>query len=324
MSASSTGHERQIAAIDIGATKTLVTVRSIPLAASWDGQLSQTLEFRTHRRPLDEIEAIAQSVHRLSSGGQVVAAGCGAPGPLDPTTGIVGRSPNLGWAALPLGPLLAARLGVEVATDDDANLGALGEAVLGAGRGVRSVAYLTLSSGVGAGIVVDGQILRGEHGIAGEVGHLTVARTGPRCSCGRRGHVEALAGGRALLRRAQSVQDVWPRPAKVGDAVDAIFRAARAGDLVARGLIADAAEAVAVALSSLAAVLDPGLIVVGGGIGLGQRRFIKTATAIARRRVLAETGRRLETVPAALGSSSVLAGAAVTAARLVEGLQADG
>jgi glucokinase len=310
-----------VAAIDIGATKTLVTVRPFPLGDAWSRRPGATIGFPTERDPDREVERVGQAVDRLRGRARLHAAGCSAPGPLDASSGVIRRSPNLGWRELPLGDLLGARLGVPVAVDDDAHLGALGEAILGAGRGVRTVAYLTFSSGVGSGIVIDGSIHQGDHGAAGEVGHLTVDPAGPRCGCGRRGDVESYVGGRSLARRAGVA---WPDRRLAGGApaprdADGIFAAAAAGDPIARALVGEATEAAARAIAALAATLDPGVIVVGGSIGLGQRRFVRAATALARRRALAETGRRLATGPAALAGESVLAGAAVAAARLASG-----
>ena len=215
--------------------------------------------------------------------------------------------------------MLGERLRAPVSLEDDANTAALGEWRFGAGSGADPMGYLTVSSGIGGGVVAGGGIIRGVTGNAGEVGHIVIDPSGPRCACGRRGDVESYAGGAALARRARQV---WPRrtlsdgraaPRAAAD----IFRAARGGDDDARRLVADAADALAAALAALAAVVEPAVIVVGGSIGLGQRRFIGRAATLARRRVLRENGASLRVVPAALGQESVLAGAADLALRLI-------
>jgi glucokinase len=168
--------------------------------------------------------------------------------------------------------------------------------------------------------MVGGQALRGGHGLAGEVGHLVVDPSGPRCGCGRRGHVEAYAGGASLARRARAT---WPTAALVGGRpaprdADAVFRVARDGDPAARALVEEAAQALGRALAAVGAVVDPARIAVGGAIGIGQPAFVRRATAIARRHCIAETGRSLVVVRAALGEESVLAGAAALGADLAD------
>ncbi|OGN82005.1 MAG: hypothetical protein A2X23_12010 [Chloroflexi bacterium GWC2_73_18] len=236
---------------------------------------------------------------------------------------MIEHSPNQGraWRGTRITALLAERLAVPVALDDDARLGALGEALLGAGRGADPLVYVTVSSGIGSGIVSGGRMLRGAHGLAGEVGHLVVDPDGPRCACGRRGDVESYAGGAALARRARRA---WPS-GRLADGSAAprdaagIFRAARAGDPLARGIVAEAAEALGRGLAALATAIDPERIVVGGSLALSQGALVRRAVAIARRRCLAETGRRLVVVQSALGETSVLAGAALLAAELAGG-----
>lgn len=309
---------RLVAAVDIGATKTLVTVRSVTeLADGWTAGPIARIE--TERDAATLSDWIAEQVHELARerGGPVVAVGVAAPGPLDARTGVITRSSNLDWSDLPLASMLRDRLDAPVHLEDDANVAALGEWCFGAGRGRDPVAYLTVSSGIGGAIVVGGDIVRGSSGNAGEVGHLRVSNGGPRCACGRRGDVEAYAGGAAIARRARTV---WPRASDdVGHdsprTPEAVFRAARAGDPDAAEIVEDAAEALAVAMAALTASLDPEVIVVGGSIGLSQPRLVRRATTLARKSVLAELGRSMQVLPAELGTESVVAGAAYLASR---------
>lgn len=301
-----------VGAIDVGATKTLVTVRPLPLG-TWatDGP--------TVRLPTPASSTMLASALRAlatEAGGAIVAIGVGAPGPIDVARGSIVRSPNQGWRDVPLGPLLAERTGSPVDLDDDANTGALGEATLGAGRGADPVAYITVSTGIGAGIVVGGHVVRGAHGAAGEVGHMVVDPGGPRCSCGRRGCVEAFASGGGLERRARETwpggigRDGSPSPRSAAD----VFRAARSGDPDARRLVADGEAALARAIAALIGALDPERVVVGGSLGLAHRGFVSRAARMARRLTLVESGSDATVVLAALRAASVLAGAAVLAA----------
>jgi len=311
-----------VLALDIGATKTLLATWSHSGAAdgadAWRRGRSPTIRFPTDRDPERLAARIAAEARIIARDRPIAAVGCAVPGPLDRAKGAIVHSPNLGWHHLPLGELLADRLGAPVGLDDDASAGALGEARYGVGRGADPFAYLTVSSGIGMGVIVGGRSLRGAHGLAGEIGHLVVDPSGPRCACGRRGDVEAFAGGASLARRARAA---WPS-ATLEDGrsaprdADGVFWAARAGDPLAASLVEEAAQALGLALAAVGAVLDPAMIAVGGAIGIGRPTLIRRATAIGRRRCIAETGRSLVVVTASLGEESVLAGAAALGADL--------
>jgi len=308
-----------VGAVDIGASKTLVAVVGLPIS-DWHMR-RRVIRFDTPRDPTECVERVARAVVELAGNGmgELLAVGCGTPGPLDRQRGVVIHSPNQGWRDVPIGPWLTERLGVPAVIDDDARTGAIGEAVLGAGVGADPVAYLTISSGIGSGSVLGGRLHHGAHGVAGEVGHLVLEPGGPRCSCGNRGCVEAYASGSGLGRRARltwrgaTMPDGRLAPRSAAD----VFRAALVGDADARRLVDEAAEALALALASIAATLDPELIVVGGSLGLAQGRFVRRAATIARRRCMREAAEHLRVLPAALGAESVLAGSAVLAEALI-------
>ena len=313
--------ERLVVAVDIGASKTLLTVRAVDeLSDGWtlSGPVARTPSDLAPNELVDwlatEVERIRQDRH-----GRVAAVGVAAPGPLDARRGVITRSSNLGWDQVPIGAMLGERLDAPVSLEDDASAAALGEWRFGAGKGADPMGYLTVSSGVGGGIVVGGDIVRGASGNAGEVGHIVIDPSGPRCACGHRGDVESYAGGAALARRARRV---WPRRTTADghpaprEAAD-VFRAARSGDPAAARLVDEATDALATALAAMAAVVEPELIVVGGSIGLAQRRVVRQASVLARRRVLRENAATLRIVTAALGQQSVLAGSADLALRLI-------
>lgn len=310
-----------VLAIDVGATKTSLTTRSIDeLELGWQGN-HEVIAAVTRRDPSGLVAWIGENVERLSerTGGRVVAVGVAAPGPLDAATGVVTRSSNLGWRDVPLAPLLSRRLGVPAVLEDDANTAALGEWHFGAGAGADPMSYVTVSSGIGGAVVAGGRVIHGATGNAGEVGHIVIDRDGPRCACGRRGDVESYAGGAALARRARRT---WPRVRltdgrRAPRTAQEVFQAARDRDPSACDIVDQAVAALAIAFAALAAVVEPELIVVGGSIGLGQRRVMRRAATMARTRVLAENGRSLRVVPAELGHESVLAGAADMALRVV-------
>ena len=305
-----------VGAIDVGASKTLVTVRPVAFSG-WESRLP-TVRFATPSTPDALVGALGASLAELATkaGGRIVAVGCGTPGPLDPDRGVIIHSPNQGWRDVPLVALLEERLGVPVHLEDDANAGALGEATLGAGCGADPVAFVTVSSGIGSGIVVGGRVLRGAHASAGEIGHLVVDPAGIRCGCGNRGCIETLAAGRGIERRARAA---WSRGGSLRMpppmTAREVFRAARAGDPIASRIVDDGVHALAWAFAVLVATIDPERIVVGGAVGVGQRGYVRRAARRARRRCLRESAAGLQVVPAALGHECVLAGAAVMAAR---------
>jgi glucokinase len=312
---------RLILAVDIGATKTLLTVRSIgELESGWETD-HEVVRTATLADPAELVAWIGDEADHQGGrlDGRVAAVGIGAPGPLDAGSGVVTRASNLGWHDVPLAPMLQRRLAAPAALEDDGNTAALGEWRFGAGHAADPFGYVTVSSGIGGGIVAGGELVRGASGNAGEIGHIVIDRGGPRCACGRRGDVESYAGGAALARRARrtwplrTLPDGRPSPRSAAE----IFRAARAGDPDAARIVEEATDALATAFAAMAAVIEPQVIVVGGSIGLAQRRVVRSAAARARKRVIAESGRSLRVEPAALGEESVLAGAADLALRLI-------
>ncbi len=306
-----------LGAVDVGATKVEVAL------ADRAGHLqSETIRtFDTPDTPEELAGSIIEAVRELDPDGTMRWLGCGAPGPLDAASGTVLRLHNRGWPPFALGPWLRDALGVSVVLDDDASTASLAEAVVGAGAGLDPVAYLTVGSGVGAGVVSDGRLLRGAHGNAGEIGHLVIDPSGPPCGCGRRGDIESLAGGRSLAAQAASLwpddrlPDGGPPPRSAAD----IFAASRLGDPAAQSVVDSATDALAFALAVLMSTVDPARIVVGGSVALAHPDWVGDATSRARRLCLAEVGAGLDVAMAALGHHSVLAGAALLAARAAEG-----
>ena len=191
---------------------------------------------------------------------RVIGAGMCLPGPMHRPTGVVGSTAILpGWVGVAAAEEMHRRLDLPILVDNDANLAALAEAAFGAGRDAKDLVYLMISSGIGAGLVLNGRLYRGAEGLAGELGHVLVDADGPVCRCGNRGCLETVAGTDALadlLRRSH------------GDGLDgrAIVRLAREGDLGCRRVIADAGRAIGKAAATLVNVLNPELLIVGGDL----------------------------------------------------------
>ncbi len=207
----------------------------------------------------------------------VAAVGIAAPGPVNPYAGTVISAPNLpGWIDLPLRQLMEDRLGRPVAVGNDANLAALGEWRFGAGRGHNDVLYLTISTGIGAGIISGGRLLVGAQGLAAEVGHMLAVPGGPLCGCGQRGHLEAVASGTAIAREARErLRQGLGAGSQVrelaGGDVEAVTSAlvgaaAQAGDAFARDIIVEAGTLIGRTVASLLHALNPSIVICGGGV----------------------------------------------------------
>ncbi len=254
----------------------------------------------------------------------VVGAGIGAAGFVDATGSTVVFAPHLSWRDEPLRESLERRLSVPVVVDNDANAAALAESRYGAGRGESHLVLVNLGTGIGGGIVIDGMVVRGRHGIAGEFGHMMLVPGGQRCECGNRGCWEQYASGNALVREAQALMlarspVVTDLAARVdGVAADltgpVIAEAASDGDPTAVELFAEIGHWLGLGLANLAAALDPGTFVIGGGVSLVGDLLLAPARESFRRQLVGR-GHRPEArvIAAELGNEAGLIGAAVLA-----------
>jgi glucokinase len=296
-----------LGAIDIGATTVLVGI------ANSDGYIDdeRVETFATPSIPDDLLARLSESLRALVGSDNLVRIGCVAPGPVDLVQGTIVRLHNRSWPPFPISNELAASFGCEVILEDDATGAALGEALHGAGVGYDPVAYLTVSSGVGAGLVVGGRVYRGANGLAGEVGHLVIDSQGPLCNCGRRGDVESFAGGISLTRQ---VKELWPRESggEVRSPAE-LFELAAKGDVRAVAIYNAGVNALAHCLASMATLWDPQLIVVGGSVALAHVEWIREAEQAARSHCMSEVGDQLQVSMATLGVRSALFGAGALA-----------
>ncbi len=247
--------------------------------------------------------------------------GVGAPGPLDPRQGVVLEAPNLpGWNQVPLRDRLQDHFDCPIFIGNDANLAALGEWRHGAGRGSENVIFLTISTGVGGGVITDGHLLLGTRGLGAELGHIIVEPGGPLCSCGRRGHLEAVASGTALAHRAVErleagedsvLRGRFERGDLTGEDVgDAALRS----DRLALEVLEEAATYLGVALADFAHIFNPEVYVLGGGVSeLGPLLFEPAERALREALMSPEYLQGLRLEPAALGDDAGLVGAMVLA-----------
>jgi glucokinase len=244
----------------------------------------------------------------------VCGIGIAAPGPIDPKLGIIYSAPNIpGWERLPLVQLVSERFHVPTRLGNDANLAALGEWRFGAGHGHHYIVYLTISTGIGGGVIIDDRLLLGAHGLAGELGHVTVMPDGPMCSCGHRGHLEAIASGTAIGRYVseQLAQGV-PSSLSVSSTPTGrdISMAAEQGDPLAKSALARAGTFIGYALGDYLHIFNPSIIILGGGVSRSGPFLLEPLrTAIAERVISPEYLQGLVITTAALGDDAGLLGA---------------
>jgi glucokinase len=264
---------------------------------------------------VETIEQVAAAAGRTD-----LPVGVASPGPLDPRTGVIFEAPNLrGWYNVPLGERLAAALHAPVFVGNDANCAALGEYQFGAGRGVRHLCYITVSTGIGGGIISDGVILDGTLGAAGEVGHMTLDLSGPRCSCGNIGCWEVLASGTAIAAQARAaIEQGEPTsiPAVAGGlsagqvTAGAVAEAARQGDPLAADIMRRAGTVTGHGLVNLAHLFDPELLILGGGVMHAGDLILEPARQVFNTYAMPNYRRTCRIILAELGDDVGLFGAA--------------
>jgi glucokinase len=277
--------------------------------------------------PAAVVETIVGVIGDLGGTDGIKGVGIGAPGAVEHEGGVVRQAPNLaGWQEnnVPLGPLVSKALGgLPVFVENDANAGTLAEHKRGAGRGASNVLGVWVGTGVGGGLILDGQLRRGPTGYAGEIGHTVVARDGRVCGCGRKGHLEAYAGRASMEREARAREAEGPPNMLVELAGDGRMtskiwaESLDARDPVALELIDNAVSALGVAVADAVTLLDLDLIIIGGGLAdrLGPT-FVGRIEQAAREQIFAH-GSPARVVPAALGDESGALGAALVAAASV-------
>jgi glucokinase len=205
-----------------------------------------------------------------AEGEEIEAIGIAAPGPVDSKNGIVFSCPNIPeWENLPLKEIIQHEFDVPVALENDANVAALGEWLHGAGRGHHHLVYLTVSTGIGGGVILDDQLILGSQGLAGELGHFTVYPDGPLCSCGQRGHLEALASGPAISRYVAEQISAGRASILSGTSLPSakdISMAAQDGDDLAREALERAGRFIGRAIADYLHVYNPSIVILGGGV----------------------------------------------------------
>ena len=275
-----------VVGVDVGGTK---------VAA---GLVDNNGEIRQHTKipmpakgkPAEGLGAVLSAVSAVLDNSDVKTAVSGigicSPGPLDPKSGVIINPPNLPcWRNYPLAAEVSRIYRVPVKVDNDANAAALAETLWGAGRGYKNVFFTIIGTGIGTGIVFDGQIYHGRTGAAGEGGHMSIDYRGPRCGCGKPGCIEALAAGPAIARRSRAkVADNHSRGStilhlaggNIGQVTSEIVgQAYAAGDALAKEILQETVELLTVWLGNIVDLLDPDVMIMGGGVSSMLRPFFE-------------------------------------------------
>jgi glucokinase len=302
--------------VDIGGTKVAAGV------VDESGQVLARARRLTPSRDPRAVEAtIVEVVTELRRDHDIIAVGIGAAGFVDADRARVLFAPHLAWRNEPLQAAIQGAVALPVVVENDANAAAWAEWRFGAGQGQSRLVCVTLGTGIGGGIVIDGRVERGRHGMAGEFGHMVVVPDGQRCECGNRGCLEQYASGNVLGREARELARAGspvtvPLMERVGGDVDALVgplvtEAARDGDPCAVELFVDVGRWLGIGLANLAAALDPGIFVIGGGVSDAGELLLAPARESFRRTL---TGRGFRPEPtivkAALGPEAGMVGAA--------------
>jgi len=305
-----------VALVDLGGSQIRVAISDL------EGHFAVRISRPTPSREGGEaiLEALITAIQDTISTARVpvAAIAIAAPGPLDPRRGIVARAPNLpGWTDVPLVHIMEERLGLPTLLGNDANLAALAEREFGAARGHQDVIYLTISTGIGGGVITDGVLLVGSHGYAAELGHNSIMADGPLCACGNRGCVETLASGPAIARQAREAIAAGGVSQLVGmcggdlSAITAklVTEAAEQGDELARQVFRKAGEYLGVAITNFLYTFDPTIVVLGGGVSKAGPLLFEPVLATVQARIPRAYWEHVRIVPAALGDDVSLMGA---------------
>jgi glucokinase len=304
------------AGIDLGGTKILAVL------LAENGALLNKSEVSTNAQ--EGSEAVIQRMIRLindclDDSQQLVSIGVATAGTLNAQEGVVALASNLGWTDVPLGQRLKQAFGVPVSIENDANAAAYGEWAVGAGRGTKDCVYVTVSTGIGAGIVSAGRLVRGRDASAGELGHITIDWNGPKCPCGNVGCLELYASGTAIGRRARQLTEEIPGQAVSliqiagGDPITSrhVAEAATSGDLLSIRILQEAGQALGAGLVSIIHAMNPEVLIIGGGAASIGAPLLDPAKRVIEERAIRTMAAGVRIVPPMLGKEAGAIGAAL-------------
>ncbi|MBI2958426.1 MAG: ROK family protein [Chloroflexi bacterium] len=316
-----------ILSVDIGGTKVLAALVS-PQGEVIDRVIERTASLDGFDAVVEQLSKLARLLaerHRGHAAPDAIALA--VAGAIDVTRGVVTTSPNLPeWKEVPLRGIVSSRLGLPAYLINDASAAALGEHRHGAGVGTNHMVFMTVSTGIGGGIVIDGKLYQGASGAAGEIGHMVIEVGGPLCGCGNSGCLEALASGTAIARDASErialgTFSSIPKFTRDGATItaEAVAMAAKQGDPLANEVISRAAQYLGAGLANVVNIFNPEMVVVGGGVAQMGEMLLGPARVVVQEKAFALSARAAKIVRARLGGDAGIVGAAVYAAEEMKG-----
>ena len=314
--------QERYAGIDLGGTKILVLITDEQGSVLGEERVP-TLAAQGPDAVITRIvEAVrAAAAHARVAVPDIRVAGVSAPGPINSAEGDITDPPNLpGWHNVRLARVLHEQLGVPAVLENDANCACVGEHQFGAGRGYRHLLYVTISTGIGGGVIIDDKLYAGASGAAGEVGHMGVAMSGPTCGAGHVGCLEAFASGTAIARRAREMIAAGglPRTARLAEhdpplSARTVYLAGQQGEAAAAAIITEAGRYLGVGLASMINAFNPQAIVLGGGLTNMGDALLGPAIEVARTRSFAQSFMDVRIVESELGDNAAALGAVAVA-----------
>ncbi|MCU0649497.1 MAG: ROK family protein [Gemmatimonadaceae bacterium] len=316
-------HDRWVVGVDLGGTNLVVATMTT------DGRRTAGLQTGLTRAEEGADAVVARIAAMISASidetcrtegvtrDAILGVGVGSPGPLDRAKGIVIVTPNLGWRDFPLRDRVAAAVQLPATLDNDANCATLGEWWIGAARGARHVVGITIGTGIGGGLVLDGKLFHGASDVAGEIGHTTVDVTGRRCKCGNYGCIEAYASAPAIAERAREALQ-HEEHSSIADLVGGdlskitartVYDAAKTGDAVALEIVREAAKFLGAGLANLLNIFNPDCVVIAGGVTAAGDTLFEPLRVEVRRRAFKPAVEACRIVAGTLPGTAGVAGA---------------
>jgi len=303
--------------IDLGGTKISGAL------ADLDGKVMAryTIPTNAHEGEDKVLNRIFEVINKVLSDGdknadEIKAIGIGSPGPLDAKKGVIITTPNLPFKNFNLIEPIKEKFGVPAYIDNDANVAAIGEYIFGAGKGTENMVFVTVSTGIGGGAVLNGKIYRGNTSNALEIGHMTLEKNGPRCNCGNYGCAEALASGTAIGKRAkEAVLQERATTLKNYEDVSSyeVFKEAKNGDEVALEIVNTSLEYLGICVANLVTTFDPEVVIIGGGVSKTGEVLFGKVREVVNQRCFSSMADSCKIVPAALGTDAGVIGAVALA-----------
>ncbi|SDN07802.1 ROK family glucokinase [Sediminibacillus halophilus] len=309
--------EKYAVGVDIGGTtvKLAIIKETGDIVEKWE--IETNLENSGSSIPEDIWSSVAQKLETIGlQSSDLIGIGAGAPGFVDTDSGTVAVAVNIGWKDFALADKLENLSGLPAVVDNDANIAALGENWLGAGNQAENLVAVTIGTGVGGGIIANGQVINGVNGTAGEIGHITVETDGAPCNCGRNGCLETVASATGIARQAEQyinsaqetiLKTVYKENGKV-TAKD-VFDSAAAGDKVSEAIIDRVTDVLGLAIANAATVVNPSKIVIGGGVSKAGEQLLIPLRKAFDKYALPRISEGVEFVTAKLGNDAGVIGA---------------